>query len=193
LHWVVVLLYVLFTIAIALTVPWTEQHLPRLSQVTREETLVRSEAPNSNNAVILGLWNHGPTALVGFVNGAIIFVVVGVANSSLYFASRILYGLAYNLRGTNPISRRLAGAGKLTSWGSVPAMAVLLTTVSFYWLPWLGITRNADEVIMVIGITSSISCLIVWATLCVAFIRFEIWLVIRPFTTSGKLLTFDLG
>lgn len=155
-HWVVFVLYLLCTVGIALTVPWNAPQLPSIpggppSNAMANPTASASipsptaapAAPHSDSAVILATYNAGRTNLAGFINGCLIFSVISAANTALYVASRVLYGMTYKLQGRNFLSRRFKGASKLWDATQVPAMALLLSVVSFYWLPWLNQAQSS--------------------------------------------------
>lgn len=72
----------------------------------------------------------------GFLNGCLIFAALSAANTSLYIASRALYGMT---RAINPW--KWFGWLKLlgTVWhkSGVPMWALVASALSFGWLPFL--------------------------------------------------------
>jgi len=175
-HWVVFVLYFMCTIGLALNVPWDHDHLPSmLARLTKQTT-----PPFSTSATVIAVYSDNP-GLAAFLNGCLIFSVVSAANTALYVASRTLYGLTYNL-GDGLLARRFKGASTIWDATGVPAAALFLTVLSFYWLPWLMLIGNfaIDDLIKIVSLSSSVACLIVWAALCLAFHRFEKWCVFLP-------------
>lgn len=195
-HLVTFLLYLLCTIAIALNVPWDHVNLPRLKDPRDTSSGTQMGAPlstlASKSAVIIGVFEaEGPHA-AGIVNGFLLFSILSAANTSVYFGSRILYGLTYRSRGRNVISRQFLQIGKVWKITWVPAMALFSSVVAFYWLPWLrleesvpiddvspqlvtheiALTSACQKVAKILSDTASISCLVVWASLCLAFWRY---------------------
>lgn len=174
-HWLILVLYFLCSLGIALTVPWDDPHLTG--------RLVELPYPRSNSPTIIAIAKDtqlGATPLPAFVNGCLIMSTVSAAAASLYLASRTLYGLAddVSLRETNWATQAFKGLSDLWERTMVPAGALLITVLAFFWLPWLseapqgkGVTvRDVQDVL---GLTASMSCIITWAFLCLAFIRFQ--------------------
>ncbi|KAK0707342.1 amino acid permease-domain-containing protein [Lasiosphaeris hirsuta] len=169
-HWFIVGFYFLCTLGLALTVPWNDPHLTgSLDKLTQ---------PRSNSATIIAIARDprlGGGPLAGFVNGCLIMSIVSSAAASLYLASRTLYGLAYTLRKQTDFAKGLSSI-----WGEramVPARALLVTFLAFFWLPWIsqipGNRITVNDVLNVMSLTASASCVITWAFICLAFIRFE--------------------
>jgi yeast amino acid transporter len=196
-HWAVVLLYFLCTMGIALTVRWVDDRLPTIWGGPPIGTLSPSD-PRSTSATVIAIWGRY-VDLAGVVNGCLIFSILSSANTCLYISSRTMYGLTYHLRGTNPLSRYFKRTiGKVWPSTSVPAMALFFSVLLFYWLPFLllapaGSTIDAVcigtlqnimlhrlahtlfQVIEILTLTASISCIITWVLLLIAYIRYERW------------------
>ncbi|KAI1075590.1 amino acid transporter [Whalleya microplaca] len=179
-HWFTFVAYLACTLGIALTVKWTDDRLPLpyngIVQIFSNSISSNSSsgAPVSHSAVIIATQNHRSD----IINGCLIFSVISAANTSLYIASRTLYGLTYRIKGRNIFSRQLKKASIMWEFTGVPASALLWSLISFYWLPWLSQVENQEavnKVNTVISITSNISCLVVWAAVCLAFHRYEKW------------------
>lgn len=81
----------------------------------------------------------GVKGLPGFLSGCLIFCVLSSANTSLYVASRTLFGLTreINLNHDVFLMRWLAKLGTVTPRTRVPAWALLISVLSFCWLPFL--------------------------------------------------------
>ncbi|KAJ4393222.1 hypothetical protein N0V93_002430 [Gnomoniopsis smithogilvyi] len=188
LHWIVFGIYLIYSLALALTVPWN--FVPTLSIYTRAAT---NEAlcGDTTIAVVIALCDQsgkhpeGQPVLAGFVNGCLLYAVLSCANTSLYIASRTLHGLASSkrLEGRGPVSRFIRLFGSTYRWTGVPFSAVCASCAVLCWVPMLGFHQSyADDDDPLLGgfkvflfFTSSTAYVIVWAVLCVAFIRFRSW------------------
>lgn len=205
LHWIVATLYFFCTLGITLTVSWRNPKLPipfghtPLETHTARRHLTRDahDLPHTTSPTILAVYGFHPD-MAGVINGFIIFSVLSAGNSSLYYASRALWGLTYGLGGSTSISRRLRGLSVLMNRTGSPARAILFTWVTFCWIPFLTLvsfTANDvsilwqlgplrllarpltmhPQVLQVLALSSSLSCLIVWASLLAAFLRYKKW------------------
>ena len=178
-HWFVFVLYFLCSLGIALTVRWDDPHLTL--------PLTNLSHPKSNSPTIIAIATDsrlGGTPLPDIANGCLIMSTVSAAAASLYLAGRTLYGLAYgvSLREGNWISEAFKGLSAVWRRTNVPAKALLVSVLAFCWLPWLSEAPRGkgvamQDVLEVLGLTASMSCIIVWAFLCLAFIRFQRLLV----------------
>ncbi|KAK0645438.1 amino acid permease-domain-containing protein [Cercophora newfieldiana] len=174
-HWLILVLYFLCSLGIALTVRWDDVHLTH--------PLADLPYPRSNSPTIIAIGKDarlGITPLPAFVNGCLIMSTVSAAAASLYLAGRTLYGLAFgvDVQESNWVSRTFKGLSVVWEKTTVPAKALLVTVLAFFWLPWLseapqGKGFAARDVQHVLGMTASMSCIITWAFLCLAFIRFQ--------------------
>ncbi|KAH8890573.1 hypothetical protein GQ53DRAFT_866849, partial [Thozetella sp. PMI_491] len=182
-HWYIFLSYFLCTLGIALTVRWDNPHLRR--------ALGDLQEPRSNSAVIIAIFADGQASLAGFVNGCLIMSLVSAANTSLYISSRTLYGLVVTLNGSNFVSRWLKGFGLIWRTTGVPTRSLFFTMVAFYWLPWLNQLQSitVDSVLKTLSLTASMATILVWAGLCLAFHRYELWSV----STYNDLRKFVRG
>jgi amino acid transporter len=129
-------LYFLCTIGEALNVKWTDS---RLAKRATDQSL-----PHSYNVVINTVWDAGHYKLAGFLNGCMIFSVLSASNTSLYVASRTLYGLAVNVPKTNTIGRQLHKTGHVMDNG-IPPWSIVLSALSFLWLPF-AVTKGGDTI-----------------------------------------------
>ena len=173
-HYVIWGLYFLCTLGIALTVNWDDPHLTL--------PINQLKNPRSNSPTIIAISNDkrfGGTAWPGFINGRLIMSIVSSGGVSLYLARRTLYGLATSPRGSNKASSLLKGLRSIWVETSVPIKALFGTFTLFFWLPWLSQIPHkrvsVDKVLKTLSLTASASCIIVWAFICLASIRFEKW------------------
>jgi amino acid transporter len=206
-HWIVFFLYFFMALGAALTVSWNNRSLPPIFggspsvQPRGNDTAypVDSNPPNTTSAAILALHAFSP-GLAGVVNGFFIFSVVSAANTALYYSSRTLWGLTHNLKDDQGFSKWFGKLSVLMDNGA-PGRAVIISVVTFCWLPFLQLGRSLSidhvgvprsrfnepanrlgtwQVLEVLSISSSMSCLLVWLALLIAFLRFKAWYVHRP-------------
>lgn len=175
--YVIFLFYFLCTIGGALTVSWTAPYLPPIFGVAGNSTASLDNPPRSDNWVVNITLASGYNNLAGFLNGCFIFSVLSTSNTALYIASRTLYGMTREIPDSNMLGRILNSLSLVVRQTSVPAAALLFTAVFFIWLPFLQLERGyaIEELIEIISVSGSISCLIVWSAQCLAFIRYERW------------------
>ncbi|KAF2995412.1 hypothetical protein E8E14_000267 [Neopestalotiopsis sp. 37M] len=194
-HWVIVSLYFLYTLGVALTVHWLD---PRLSTVYGIDPLnVTAMNINynlgkvagfvhdyyTNSTIIIAMQsddgsNEHPRNLpsVSFVNVCLIFCVMSAANTSLYIASRTLWGIArHAVRGRSPLSRlvkRLSGIWESTSVPGISLIASLVAILSWYpGVQFAAAAKDVSKIDQIVSYTASVCCLIVWAALCLTYIR----------------------
>jgi yeast amino acid transporter len=135
--YVVFILYILCTIGESLNVQWQNSHLPYIYGGVGNSTTASSPTnPASANMVINAVYAQGYKGLAGFLNGCLIFSVVSASNTSLYVSSRTLYGMIREMPDTNWFYNKIRWISKVPRTG-VPAVAILISAVAFYWLPFL--------------------------------------------------------
>jgi amino acid transporter len=155
---------------------------------------------------VIALWDWGKKELAGFLNGALIFSVLSASNTSLYVASRTLYGLALDVPTTSRAGKILHSFSVVVPQTGVPARALIFSALAFIWLPFINLkqgyavqyvgsntqlkrTQKANispQLVEIIQISSSVSLLIVWAALSLAYLRYYLWYVpiFYPFIPS---------
>lgn len=157
---------------------WTDSYLPDISGAATNSTVSSSNSPpRSVSFAINATLAAGYYNLAGVLNGCIIFSILSASNSALYVASRTLYGLALQIPDSNWIGKKIHDLSLVVRQTGVPAAALLFSGVSFIWLPFLQLNNGyaLEEVIEIMSVSASLSCLIAWAALCLAFIRYERW------------------
>ncbi|KAI5368459.1 hypothetical protein J4E82_010754 [Alternaria postmessia] len=181
--YVVLLLYFLCLLGQCLNVSWQDEHLPLIYGGIGNSTTDTNELknPTSSNLTIIALWAQGQKGLAGFLNGAMIFSVISAANTSLYVASRTLYGIARDVPTTNRLGKFLHSFSVVVPKTGVPARALIFSAGAFLWLPFLSLkggyaVQYSTKVIEIFQISASVSCLIVWASISFAYLRYYIWL-----------------
>jgi yeast amino acid transporter len=140
--WIAYLVFVLYfccAIGEAVNVSWSDPKLP-VPEERKRDLLSRDLASkgNSSSVLIIAVQQQGIHGLPGFLNACIIFAVLSAANTALYVSSRTLFGLT---RGISPHSKWpmswLSKLGTTTPNTLVPAWALVISAISFFWLPFL--------------------------------------------------------
>ena len=98
--YIVFILYLLCTIGETLNVKWTNPNLP--GYINSTGVVIK---PNSESTVVVALWTAGYHKLAGIINGCLIFSVLSTSNTSLYVASRTLYGMAREMTSQNRVNQ----------------------------------------------------------------------------------------
>ncbi|EMT64925.1 hypothetical protein FOC4_g10007627 [Fusarium odoratissimum] len=110
-------------------------------------------------------------------NAFIVFTALTCANTNLYVASRTLFGVTRNIRSKEYVPRLLSWFG-VTDRNRVPLRAMAISAVAFCWVPFLQRKESFNtgstlgkfvEILVQMG---SVSVVIVWACLCLAYIRY---------------------
>lgn len=160
-HWVTILLYILYAFAIALTVPMNYLKTPSI--FAKDDNTIdfhNSSCGNTSTAALVPFCNNGSPMqyyqpkLAGFINGCLLYSVISAGNTSLYMASRTIYGL-----GTVPVLEDLQGrrtwmrglvkrAGSVDPRTGVPIYAVVLSYLIFCCVPWLGFKENGQWTVL---------------------------------------------
>ena len=141
----VVSLYFMCAVGEFLNVGWTCEDLPNVLGVNGTSVNAAGKSPCHNptqrtDAIIVIAargYRHAP----GMFNAFIIFACLSAANSSLYIASRTLYGMT---RTINPWRRFsvLKALGTVWHKTGVPMWALLFSFLSFIWLPFLQLMKG---------------------------------------------------
>lgn len=135
--WIAYLVFVLYfscAIGEAVNVSWSNSSLPVLDERKRDI----SSTSRSKSVLIIAVQQQGISGLPGFLNACIIFAVLSAANTALYVSSRTLFGLTRGIsphRGW-PLSW-LSKLGTTTPNTLVPAWALVVSAIAFFWLPFL--------------------------------------------------------
>ncbi|CZR37718.1 uncharacterized protein FPRO_07091 [Fusarium proliferatum ET1] len=112
------------------------------------------------------------------LNAFILFTALTCANTNLYVASRTLFGITRNIRSSDSMPAALAWFG-VTDRNRVPLRAMVITAFAFFWVPFLQGTKNihtgsdAGKFLDILVQMGSVSIIIIWAFLCLAYIRYH--------------------
>ncbi|KAE9367500.1 hypothetical protein N431DRAFT_486595 [Stipitochalara longipes BDJ] len=180
-HWIVYAMYFFVTVGIVVSVWWKNPELPSIFGNTihgRDLNAVNATSSlpshNTSSPTILAMESLSSN-LAGFVNACLIFSVMSAGNTAIYYSSRTLWGLTYNLQERNRISRWFKKLSPLMASSGAPIRTIFFSWLLFFWLPWLELVPSNAQVLEVLSLSSSISCLLVWLTLMVAFLRYKKW------------------
>ncbi|OOF99179.1 hypothetical protein ASPCADRAFT_127747 [Aspergillus carbonarius ITEM 5010] len=173
--YIVVVVYIMCTLGEIINVKWHDRALPQLHDGVGNGTISSTSPGTSHSMVIIAALNTNHRRMAGFLNGCLLFSVLSAANTSLYVASRTLWGIAESVPKEHWVTRQLA---ILSTGTRVPVVSLLVTLLAFCWVPFLDLAQSSatSQVIQVISISSSNAIMIVWAAMCLAFIRYYYWL-----------------
>jgi amino acid transporter len=146
--------YVISVIGFYLNANWLDPALPPLEgrkgkTITSTnlsnstfQTAVNSTITRSSVIIIFStLEAHVPT-LPDILNFGLIIAVLSTSNTSLYVASRTLYGLT---QGVNPKDKTwgwLSIFSRTTPKTNIPAFALLFSAFAFCWVPFLRFSQS---------------------------------------------------
>lgn len=185
--WVTTALYLITAGCLVADVEWTNANLPTLFNQglgggvsPQSRTSDRSSGDKNDEQTywvpIIALRNAGMHA--GVITGFLIYSTLSAANTGLYVASRALYGLTRRIyvdaQSPRWIKMIAAMSNVHTRTGS-PWWAVTTSALLLIWLPFVrlggGYTREElQQTLINIG---SVSCVLVWSSQCLAYIRFS--------------------
>ncbi|KAL5622413.1 hypothetical protein FOBRF1_001663 [Fusarium oxysporum] len=183
--------YVLSGALVAIGLSRSDPALPRLSWIenststassTSDSTSTATETSNDSIKSI-----SSPFTLIAaksdinylehVFNAFILFTALTCANTNLYVASRVLFGIATNIRASSGLLKHLARFG-VTYTNGVPLLAVW-TSIFFCWVPFIEIpggfeTGSSFEwAVEILTESASVSVIIVWMCQCWAYIRYH--------------------
>ena len=132
--------YVYFSYAVSetLNVEWNHHNLGLAFQVAPAD----GNLPASDPLLIIAAKRANLNDLISFLIVFLIFAALSASNTSLYVASRTLYGLARTGR------NRSTRWGRFCEWLSfetskgVPIWCVVVSGICFYWLPFTQLLQN---------------------------------------------------
>jgi amino acid transporter len=134
----IMLLYIFASIAGLLNVNWKDTRLPQIGIGTSNGTATADKAPpQSSNMAVLVIWDAGFESLAGFINACLIFSLVSVSNTSMYVASRTLYGMTRKIWAENIVAKVLRSFSIVVPKTGVPAAALMVSAISFVWMPFV--------------------------------------------------------
>ena len=154
--YVITLLMVFASIGALLNISWTDAHLPQIGiEMGNGTPPAGGTPPRSSNMAILAIWDAGLKSLAGFINACIVFSLVSVSNTSMYVASRTLYGMTRKIEANNIASKVLRSFSIVAPKTYVPAAALMVSAITFIWMPFLEFQKDYEAQSVSIGGTSN--------------------------------------
>jgi amino acid transporter len=132
----------------AVIVPWRYKHLPNLQERTTTQDCPNDPWPSGQGfyaVVVIAARRYCSTSAGWFFNACIIYFCVSASNTALYVASRTIFGLTREINWrTNPrwYLKMFAKLGVTTPFTQVPHWGLLISALSFAWLPALQYTSS---------------------------------------------------
>lgn len=155
------LMYLLCMLSQCFNIQWTDEHLPRVYGGIGEDEYSNLELcnyydyyfckratqdpvdPSSRVLPVIAMFNWERKDFAGLLNGAIIFSVLSASNTTLYVASRTLYGMALRLESENRLAQFLhKHLSTVDQRTKVPVLALILSWASFFWIPFMSLKRD---------------------------------------------------
>ncbi|KKK14130.1 hypothetical protein AOCH_000811 [Aspergillus ochraceoroseus] len=171
------IIYFIAGIVMSLNVKWNDPNLPEASWLgspVADQNPMGEATYNTDSGFVISAAISGIPGLADMFTVVILITAVFSANTHLYVASRTLFGLTRRLRDSKwPL---LAFFGKTNNY-QVPVRAMFLSCF-FLWVPFLYLSPDnspnttISSLLEVLSQMASVSCIIVWACECWAFIRF---------------------
>jgi amino acid transporter len=187
--WLTSIFYLVFALFTALNVAWNDPGLSSYStQALGGLVNMNGEARGPRSLAIIVMmhnagWNSGP------LNVFLILSVLSAANTSLYASSRTMFGMARRLDENSrwSIERVAAHIGFVDARTLTPWFAVVLTALAVFWLPFTSGSHDQSathlqQTLLDIG---TVSCILVWASQCLAYIRLHHYLKIHKSEMHG--------
>ncbi|EKG21689.1 Amino acid/polyamine transporter I [Macrophomina phaseolina MS6] len=202
---IVLSVYMVSIVSMLLNVSWTDPLLMiYYGQWTFGDspTHCPANSPRAENGMrddvthlvpVIALDRHDIPYLGGVINACLLYSAFSAANSALFVASRTLYGLGSSIQRDekSPILRWLSTLANVDSNG-VPQRAIFGSMI-FGWIPFLSLvdekgTDKMQDILQSIGTTS---CIIVWASQALAFLRYHWWLRKHHTYLKNDYIQFD--
>lgn len=150
LTYIAAVLYLLCMLSQSLNIDWEHDHLPILYGTIRGTDNRENkdpENPFSQTLAIIAIFEWGKKELAGVLNGAIIFSVLSASNTTLYVASRTLYGMAWRVREESVSKDSVLGAilgmvATVDRRTGVPLHALILSWLMFIWVPFMSLIND---------------------------------------------------
>lgn len=136
----VFILYFLCLLGQVLNVRWNDPRLPQIYggfANPKAHGDASQNTPRSSAMIVLATWDYIGPALAGFLNACLIFSVLSAANTSVYVASRTMYGMARDIPDTNKAGYYAHKLSLVVPKTGVPAAGLVFSAVAFFWLPFL--------------------------------------------------------
>lgn len=138
--------YLVLGFLATVNIQYNDPELPRVTWVDTDQETSNS-APHKSRSVFVTIASRSGIPHLGTVfNVFLIFTCITCAGTNLYIASRALFGMASQLYLSNAWHLKLiALLGKTEERRKVPRRAIIFSTVSFCWIPYLELIGNDNE------------------------------------------------
>lgn len=152
--------------------------------------------PNSNHTLpVIATEQAGVPIYAAVINAFLLYSAISTASSSLFIASRTLYGIGLTAEVHSDrhfIVNMISRFAQVNNTTGVPETAVYFS-LFFIWLPFLslGTSETAHQIQQLATSFGSTSCLLVWVSQCLAFIRYYKWLKIHHKHLDGAYAAYD--
>jgi amino acid permease len=132
--------YLLSVLGFYLNVSWQDPSLPSMSSRANQHTT------SGTSVVLIATGKSNIPGLSKFLNGCLIMAVFSAANTTLYVASRTLFGLTKTIKPGGPaLSKLLYRLGTTNPSTRVPSWAVVVSALAFVWLPVTHVASNFSD------------------------------------------------
>lgn len=143
--YVAVVVYIMCTLGEVINVKWDDSALPKLHDGVSNSTLSATSNPGSSSSmIVIAALHTNNRSMAGFLNGCLLFSVFSAANTSLYVASRTLWGMAKHFPRSSTkelwVKKKLA---ILSEGTKVPAVSLLVSLLAFCWVPFLQLVDSS--------------------------------------------------
>ncbi|KAJ5668870.1 hypothetical protein N7462_009940 [Penicillium macrosclerotiorum] len=178
--WTTFIIWVIYFFAgimLSFNVQWQDPDLPRESFLGSPATRTNNNQIKSNSGFVISASHSEIPGLDTLVAVIILVTVIFSANTNLYVASRSLFVLTRKIHSDDKwYLQAMAFFGKTNRY-YVPVRAMLLSCC-FLWVPFLYLSPHNSpnttitSLLEILSQMGSVSCIIVWACECWAFVRF---------------------
>lgn len=134
----VIIIYLMLAIGEFLNVKWEGTPLPEIYGINGTSVVTS----RSNAVFVIAAAAAGNKHMPGLLNGFMIFSALSASNSSLYIASRALYGMTRTISPWGCASF-LKELGSVWHKTGVPMWALFISFLAFLWLPFLQLSRGS--------------------------------------------------
>lgn len=156
----IVFLYLFCGIGEFLNVKWTDGDLPPLyGGINKDSAASNGPIARTRAIIVIAAFKAGYKKMAGFLNGCMIFSALSASNTALYVASRALYGMTWEIRNRGNRENRaqeiqtleihprpwlswLGAMGTVWHKSGVPMLALVISAISFFWLPFLQLRKG---------------------------------------------------
>ena len=140
--YVVIVIYLLLAIGEFLNVEWVNSALPPIYGGINNESVKSVGMPSRSKAIfVVAAIQAGYSKIPGLLNGIMIVSALSASNSSLYIASRSLYGMTRTIDPYHWFSF-MKVLGSVWHKTGVPMWALFVSFIAFLWLPFLQLKRG---------------------------------------------------